>query len=107
LGSVRFRFNGWGGKYTYPGDERVAEEVQARVAGEHFASSLVLEGGGVESDGQGLCLTTRDVALNPNRNPELSEREVARELESALGAERVIFLEHGLLNDHTDGHIDN
>ena len=107
LGSVRFRFNGWGGKYSYPGDERVAEEVQARVRAEHFASSLVLEGGGVESDGEGLCLTTRDVALNPNRNPGRSEREVAHEIEEALGAERVIFLAHGLLNDHTDGHIDN
>jgi agmatine deiminase len=107
LGSVRFRFNGWGGKYLYLGDERVAEEVQARVPAEHFASSLVLEGGAVESDGQGLCLTTRDVALNPNRNPGRSEGEVAREIEDALGAERVIFLGRGLLNDHTDGHIDN
>jgi agmatine deiminase len=107
LASVRFRFNGWGGKYMYPGDDRVAEGVQALVAGEHYASSLVLEGGGVESDGHGLCLTTRDVALNVNRNPGRSEAEITSALEKALGAERVIFLGRGLLNDHTDGHIDN
>jgi agmatine deiminase len=107
LASVRFRFNGWGGKYSYPGDERVAGEVQALVAAEHYASSLVLEGGGVESDGAGLCLTTRDVALNPNRNPRASQAEVEAELADALGAERVIWLDRGLLHDHTDGHIDN
>jgi agmatine deiminase len=107
LASVRFRFNGWGGKYMYPGDDRVAEGVQALVSGEHLASSLVLEGGAVECDGGGVCLTTRDVALNPNRNKGRSEREVEDALRAALGAERVIFLERGLMNDHTDGHIDN
>jgi len=108
VASVRFRFNGWGEKYDYPGDTEVAAKVQAIQAGQRaFESRLVLEGGGVESDGAGLCLTTRDVALNPNRNPGLSEAEVTRELALALGAERVIWLSQGLLNDHTDGHIDN
>jgi agmatine deiminase len=107
LGSVRFRFNGWGGKYSYPGDDRVASEVQERVSAEHYASALVLEGGGVESDGAGLCLTTRDVALNPNRNPRMSQAQVEAALCAALGAERIVWLGRGLLNDHTDGHIDN
>jgi agmatine deiminase len=107
VASVRFRFNGWGEKYVYVGDDGTAEAVQ-RVSGlPSFASSLVLEGGGVESDGTGLCMTTVDVALNPNRNPGLTRREVERELEAVLGAERVIWIERGLANDHTDGHIDN
>jgi agmatine deiminase len=105
--SVRFRFNGWGGKYDYPGDSQVAEHVQELTPAEHFSSALVLEGGAVECDGAGLCLTTRDVALNPNRNPGLSQAEVERELCAALGATRVLWLERGLRNDHTDGHIDN
>lgn len=107
LGSVRFRFNGWGGKYDYPGDSQVAERVQALGPFARFSSALVLEGGAVECDGAGLCLTTRDVALNENRNPGLSESEVERALCDALGATRVLWLGRGLLNDHTDGHIDN
>ncbi|MFT3925626.1 MAG: agmatine deiminase family protein [Myxococcales bacterium] len=107
VASVRFRFNGWGEKYDYPGDTEVAARVQDQLQYAAFQSSLVLEGGGVESDGAGLCMTTRDVALNPNRNPGRSEAEVEAELKEALGAERVIWLDQGLLNDHTDGHIDN
>jgi agmatine deiminase len=106
IASVRFRFNGWGEKYVYPGDERVAEQVQAIAGVRAFASSLVCEGGGVESDGEGLCLTTRAVVLNPNRN-RIDQASAEQMLCDALGAERVIWLGDGLLNDHTDGHIDN
>jgi len=107
VGSVRFRFNGWGGKYSYPGDSEVAEQVQTLMPLERFASPLCLEGGAVESDGKGLCLTTRDVALNQNRNAGLTQGDVEKLLRDALGAERTIWLTRGLLNDHTDGHIDN
>jgi len=107
LASVRFRFNGWGGKYVYEGDDRVAEQVQGLLTLPRFASSLVCEGGAVESDGSGLCMTTREVVLNENRNPGLSEGAAERALAEALGADRVIWLGRGLLNDHTDGHIDN
>lgn len=107
VGSVRFRFNGWGEKYVYPGDDEVAEQVQFLGPYVRVQSELVLEGGAVECDGAGLCLTTREVALNPNRNPNLGEVEVEMQLKKALGAERVIWLDKGLLNDHTDGHIDN
>jgi len=107
VASVRFRFNGWGGKYAYGGDTEVAERVQRALTLPAFASALVLEGGGIESDGKGLCLTTRDVALNPNRNPGLSQAEAEDALRDALGCTRVVWVERGLLNDHTDGHIDN
>jgi agmatine deiminase len=107
VASVRFVFNGWGGKYTYPGDTEVAERVQALVDLPAYASTLVCEGGGVESDGEGLCMTTRAVVLNPNRNPSLSQDAAEQSLFDALGASRVIWLDQGLLHDHTDGHIDN
>ncbi len=107
VASVRFRFNGWGGKYLYEGDDLLAAHVQELTQGRGFASALVCEGGAVESDGRGLCMTTREVVLNPNRNPDMSQAEAEAELQAALGAERIIWLDAGLLNDHTDGHIDN
>ena len=107
VASVRFVFNGWGGKYVYPGDEQIGARVQALRSLPSFGSELVCEGGALEVDGAGVCLTTREVALNPNRNPGRSEREVERALIDALGVERVIWVDRGLLNDHTDGHIDN
>jgi agmatine deiminase len=107
VASVRFRFNGWGGKYLYEGDDRVASQVQDALALPKFSSWLTCEGGAVECDGEGLLLTTRDVVLNPNRNPGRSEAEVTQALEDAFGASRVVYVDNGLLNDHTDGHIDN
>jgi agmatine deiminase len=105
--TVRFRFNGWGGKYVLEHDDRVAERV-AGLAGyaRAFAMPFVLEGGAVEVDGEGSVLTTRQCLLNPNRNPTLSRDEVERAVADALGTEKVLWLGDGLINDHTDGHVD-
>lgn len=103
-----FRFNGWGGKYELPEDDRVADIV-AGLAGVRLRrfADFVGEGGALEVDGEGTVITTRQCLLNPNRNPGLSERDVEAVLKAAIGAEKVIWLDEGLLGDHTDGHIDN
>ena len=104
--AARFRFNGWGGKYILPGDDRVSLEVAelSRKATRSF--DWVLEGGSIEVDGLGTCLTTRQCLLNPNRNPNLDAPALERKLGDALGVSRVLWLDQGLLNDHTDGHVD-
>ncbi len=104
--SAVFRFNGWGGKYALPGDDDLA----LRIARTHdfpiFEFPFVLEGGSVEMDGEGTVLTTRQCLLNENRNPGASQATVEGWLAEALGVERTLWVSEGLLNDHTDGHID-
>ena len=103
----RFGFNGWGGKYLMDGDSEIGAEL-ARDAGLPVdMADWVLEGGALDGDGTGLVATTEQCLLNPNRNPELSRGEIEARLERDLGFDRVLWLGDGLINDHTDGHVDN
>lgn len=105
--ALTFRFNGWGGKYLYPHDDEVADFIAARHGVRVVAQDFVLEGGSVDFDGEGRMLTTRQCLLNPNRNPGLSQQDIERKLREAFGVDEIVWLDQGLLNDHTDGHIDN
>ncbi len=102
-----FRYNGWGGKYDMPHDATVAARIARATGLPGRAVPMVFEGGALDVDGAGLGLTTRCCLLNPNRNPELAERDIARLLETHLGVDTLVWLDDGLLNDHTDGHVDN
>lgn len=103
----RFGFNGWGGKYRMPGDQTIGAEL-ARDAGlEVVTADWILEGGAVDGDGSGLAATTEQCLLNPNRNPSLSRADIEARLLRDLGFDRVLWLGEGLINDHTDGHVDN
>lgn len=104
--ALRFATNSWGGKYDLPDDAKVGDEI-ARLAGvpvRRFA--FVLEGGAVDHDGEGTVLTTRQTLLNPNRNG-WSKLQAEAALGEAFGAKKIIWIDEGLKNDHTDGHIDN
>lgn len=105
--ALRCGFNGWGEKYEMPGDQTIGAEI-ARDAGLDVAESdWILEGGAVDGDGTGLVATTEQCMLNPNRNPQLNRTEIEKRLERDLGFNRVLWLGDGLINDHTDGHVDN
>jgi agmatine deiminase len=104
--ALRFKTNSWGGKFDLPDDATVGEDI-ARLAGTPMLSfDFVLEGGAVDRDGEGTILATRQTLLNPNRNG-WSKAEAEAALERGLGAKTVIWIDEGLKNDHTDGHIDN
>jgi agmatine deiminase len=106
IASVRFRWNGWGHKFIYPHDAELSARIAALQNHPDFSCDFVLEGGAVEVDGQGTCLTTRSCLQNPNRDAA-DERTTEERLLDALGVTKTIWLETGLANDHTDGHIDN
>lgn len=105
-----FRFNGWGGKYPAELDDRINGQLRdgaVLVGGRWRSSDLVLEGGAIESDGQGSLLMMRRTIIDPARNPGWTIAEVESELRRRLGAQRFLWLDHGLLSgDDTDGHID-
>lgn len=104
--AAAFAFNSWGGKYNLPHDPEVAGNIAKASKLPTISHSFILEGGSVEVDGEGTCLTSKQCLLNPNRNPQMSQEQIEAALCQSLGVSKVLWLEDGLLNDHTDGHID-
>jgi agmatine deiminase len=102
-----FAFNGWGGKYLMPGDADIGTRLAARYGWPRDGHAMVLEGGGIDWDGAGLCVTTEQCLLNPNRNHGMGHAAVEAVLHEALGFTRILWLGDGLSGDHTDGHVDN
>jgi agmatine deiminase len=102
-----FGFNGWGHKYVMPGDETLAARVIQHFEWPGQTCDWVLEGGAIDVDGTGLCVTTEQCLLNPNRNPSLSREDITERLHRDLGIDRILWLGDGLAGDHTDGHVDN
>jgi agmatine deiminase len=103
--ALRFRTNGWGGKFDLPDDATVGDEIALLAKTPVRRFDFVLEGGAVEHDGEGTFLATRETLLNANRN-SWTEAEAEAALERAFGARQIVWLERGLRNDHTDGHLD-
>lgn len=105
-----FVFNGWGLKFPADKDNLITRHLYNQhnlFAGEIRHGGIVLEGGGIESDGLGTILTTTECLLSPNRNPHLSKAEIEAHLKTCFGANRVLWLNHGYLaGDDTDSHID-
>ncbi len=105
--ATAWTFNAWGGKY-HPHDQdalfarRVAAYLQVPVA----SSAMVLEGGGIFSDGEGTLVTTETCLLNANRNPHMSKSDVESELKRMLGVHKVIWMPGDPTELETNGHID-
>lgn len=107
-----FTFNGWGMKFASNKDNLIN---RCLYLSRTFAADvnmlnrliLVLEGGGIETDGSGTIMTTKSVIFEPNRNAGFSENDLSNIIVETLGANRINMLSHGYLEgDDTDGHID-
>ena len=105
-----FQFNGWGEKFEAERDNAINRHLydQGLVKGAYEQHlDFVLEGGSIESDGRGTIFTTKCCLMAPHRNQPLTQQEIEERLKTWLGAERVVWLNHGsLIGDDTDGHID-
>jgi agmatine deiminase len=109
---VDWRFNAWGGLdgglyFPWDRDERVARKVLEIERTDRYRAPIVLEGGSIHVDGEGTVMTTEECLLNRNRNPGLSREQIEQVLCAYLGAEKVLWLGRGVLEDETDGHVDN
>ncbi|MEX0604196.1 MAG: agmatine deiminase family protein [Marinobacter sp.] len=105
-----FGFNAWGGKFPCEKDNALNQNLASRGAfGDTSLSTVdfILEGGSLESDGQGTLLTTSECLLTPARNPTFDRTLIESLLAETLGADQVLWLNHGYLaGDDTDSHID-
>ena len=108
LAAVDWGFNSWGNKYLPCHDGNQIASRMAEVFGvRRFVPKMVMEGGSIDVDGQGLLVTTESCLLNPNRNPDLRREEIEQGLVDYLGIDRVLWLKSGIVGDDTDGHVDN
>lgn len=101
-------YNGWGNKYPdIMPDTAVPAKIHEQAHVSYFPAGMVLEGGSIEVNGQGILLTTKQCLLNKNRNTYLAKPSIEKRLRDYLGVKKIVWLNQGLLNDDTDGHIDN
>lgn len=104
---IKWVFNQWGNKFPdlLP-DDALPYKIKAWLNLKMEQPELVLEGGAIEVNGAGICLTTEQCVLNENRNGGKTKLDVEKFFADYLGIKKTIWLWKGLVNDHTDGHID-
>jgi agmatine deiminase len=109
---VDWAFTAWGGLegglyFPWDRDDRVAQKVLDIEGADRYRAPIVLEGGSIHVDGEGTVMATEECLLNHNRNPELSRAQIEQVLFDHLGVQKMIWLDRGIYNDETNGHVDN
>ncbi len=108
VAATKWRFNAWGNKYDdLKEDEYNGMQVARLSSKKIFETNMVLEGGSIDVNGSGICLTTKQCLLNGNRNPKMSASEIESTLRDYLGVRNLIWLDSGISGDDTDGHVDD
>lgn len=104
--ALQFQHNGWGNKYHLAYDHQLSSQIASRMDCAQLPLHWVVEGGALETDGDGLLLTTSTCLLSEQRNHASREALLSKTLQTYLGCQSIVWLEGQLLHDHTDGHID-
>ena len=101
-------YNAWGEKYPpWENDNALPEYIADTFNINRVEPKMILEGGSIDVNGEGVLLTTESVLLNKNRNPDLNKEQIEKRLKKYLGVNQTIWLKGGLAGDDTDGHIDD
>jgi agmatine deiminase len=101
-------YNAWGWKYPPFDDDDVVPTLIGEALGlPVIEPGMILEGGSIDVNGAGSLLTTKSCLLNPNRNPELSQKDIEQRLCDYLGVKNILWLGDGIEGDDTDGHVDD
>ena len=101
-------YNAWGNKYPpYDLDDVVPTRIGKELGIPVMSPGMVLEGGSIDLNGAGMLLTTEQCLLNPNRNPDLTRRQIEAALTQWLGVRKILWLGEGIEGDDTDGHVDD
>ena len=105
--AVSFNFNAWGGKYPpWDDDAAVASKIAQRLGLQLIRPGIVLEGGALETDGEGTLIVNHRCIEDPQRNPGLSRDDLTVILKRSLGIDKVLWIGGELAGDDTDGHVD-
>lgn len=105
---TKWIFNAWGGKYSdLARDNGVVDKLSLLEQRKRFNPGIIMEGGSIDMNGRGACLTTEQCLLSPNRNSKLSREQIEKYLKDYLGVVKVIWLKEGIEGDDTDGHVDD
>jgi agmatine deiminase len=104
--ATNWEFNAWGQKYEWHLDNLVPPVIARFLNVSRYDLSVVMEGGSLEVNGEGVCITTEQCLRTPTRNPAMGRAEIEKVLRDNLGITQCIWLQQGLEGDHTDGHVD-
>ena len=107
LAANNWHFDSWGRKYEWELDDFAGKLIIEELGIQHFKTNIVLEGGAIDVNGLGTCMTTKSCIMNPNRNNNISFKDMERILKEYLGISKIIWLTGNIEGDDTDGHIDN
>jgi agmatine deiminase len=108
-GIVNWRFNGWAKYKNFERDDAIPLKIGEQYGLPSWSPDVVMEGGAIDVNGQGLLLATEECLLSPvqARNPHLTREQTEQALSDYLGVDRVLWLKNGIVGDDTHGHIDD
>ena len=105
--SVNFKFNGYGKYLNFQKDNKVSKFISNYLKIPSIFSDIVLEGGAITYDDNSNLFSTKNVIFNKNRKQMLSKEKILNELKKLFKLKQIFLFDNGLLDDDTDGHVDN